>query len=175
MVTSCSHCASPVLQSQYVFDGALCVHALATTFDVAEGNSRLRAELAKAPGRLFGVWCLSPLGFPGWFDTAAELLSALDSEVTETFEMQTGVRQTAVMSIKVQNQLNTFAPFQCDVTPESSSFFSVSPNEGSMNRRSGEPIEVVVRFKPEDSGQHEAYIVFETEDFKNVYKFIGST
>ena len=66
--------------SLYEIDGALCVHALAQTFDVAEGNSRLRAELAKAPGRLFGVWCLSPLGFPGWFDTAAELLSALDSE-----------------------------------------------------------------------------------------------
>ena len=46
--------------SLYEIDGALCVHALATTFDVAEGNSRLRAELAKAPGRLFGVWCLSP-------------------------------------------------------------------------------------------------------------------
>ena len=66
--------------SLYEIDGALCVHALAQTFDVAEGNSRVRAELAKAPGRLFGVWCLSPPGFPGWFDTAAELLSALDSE-----------------------------------------------------------------------------------------------
>ena len=44
-----------------------------------------------------------------------------------------------------------------------------------MNRRSGEPIEMVVRYTPMQSGVvDEAYVVFETEDMKKVYHFIGS-
>jgi hypothetical protein len=45
-----------------------------------------------------------------------------------------------------------------------------------MNRRSGEPVEVVVRYTPDAPGvQTVATVVFETEDMKKVYRFIGST
>ncbi len=62
------------------------------------------------------------------------------------------------------------------ITPDSPPEFSVSPTEGSMNRRSGDPIEVTVRFNPKAPTEGMvATLVFETEDFKKVYKFIGST
>ena len=48
----------------------------------------------------------------------------------------------------------------------------MSPPNGSMNRRSGEPTEVVVRYTPMETGViNEAYVVFETEDMKKVYHF----
>ena len=104
------------------------------------------------------------------------VLDASDTEVTQTFEMRASPRQTDVVEIPVQNDLNTFAPFQCNFVGGSSDAFSVSPNEGTMNRRSGDPIPVVVRYTPRETGNlAEATLVFETEDMKKVYKFIGST
>ena len=41
-----------------------------------------------------------------------------------------------VATILVKNQVNTFAPYQCRFTADSAPEFSVSPSEGSMNRRS---------------------------------------
>lgn len=71
---------------------------------------------------------------------------------------------------------NTYAPYQCGFTADSPPEFSVSPTEGSMNRRSGDPIEVTVRFQPKASTEGlVGTLVFETEDFKKIYKFIGST
>lgn len=45
--------------------GALAVHSVATTYDPVYGNSRLHAEVAKAPDRLFPAWCIAPVGSPG--------------------------------------------------------------------------------------------------------------
>jgi len=99
-----------------------------------------------------------------------------DDVVEQTYEMRASPRQTDVREIKVQNMVNTFAPYRCGLLPGSSSAFSVSPNHGTMNRRSGDPIEVVVRFTPSETGSaQEAMLVFETEDFKKLYHFIGST
>ena len=97
-------------------------------------------------------------------------------EITETFEVRSSPRSTSVTSIQVRNDYNTFAPFQCGLLPGSSPAFFRSPDAGSMNRRSGDPTEVVVRFTPMETGTvHEAYVVFETEDMKKVYYFCGST
>jgi len=49
--------------------GALVVHQVAKSYDPMYGNQRLKPELAKAPGRLFGAWCIGPLGGPGFFET----------------------------------------------------------------------------------------------------------
>lgn len=103
-------------------------------------------------------------------------LSAAGEEITQVFEVRASPRQTTVTSISVSNMYNTFAPFQCDLLPGSSAAFTVTPNVGTLNRRSGDPTEVIVRYKPPDTGVvHEAMVVFETEDFKKVYHFIGST
>ena len=138
-------------------------------------------------------------------------VSATDT-FEQVFEVRASPRQTHVETIIVKNDYNTFAPFQCAFTPTSSSAYTVTPEAGTMNRRSGEPIEVVVRYKPMETGvraeashttvpialatarvdtlltvacvcmlvfplqvQAEGELVFETEDMKKVYKFIGST
>lgn len=107
-----------------------------------------------------------------WDDLA---VSASDT-FEQVFEVRASQRQTHVETIMVKNDLNTFAPFQCGFAPGGSTAYSVTPDAGTMNRRSGEPVEVVVRYKPMETGNtHEAELIFETEDMRKVFKFIGST
>ena len=97
-------------------------------------------------------------------------------EVTQVFEVRSSPRQTHVTEINVINDYNTFAPFRCAFLPGSSAAYSVTPDAGTMNRRSGEPVNVVVRYTPQESGTiQEAILIFETEDMKKAYHFIGST
>jgi len=106
---------------------------------------------------------------------AALTVTAADP-IEQTFEVRASPRQTDVTEIPVRNDYNTFAPFRCALLPSSSPSFSVTPPHGTMNRRSGEPVSVVVRYTPTSSGEvQEATLVFETEDMKKIYKFIGST
>jgi len=103
-------------------------------------------------------------------------LNADGAELTETFSVRSSPRQTSVTDIPVTNDVNTFAPFRCGLLPGAHASFTVTPNFGTMNRRSGEPTGVVVRYTPIATGDiAEATLVFETEDMKKVYKFIGST
>ena len=104
-------------------------------------------------------------------------LKLTDSDVvTETFEVRSSPRQTHVTEIPVRNDFNTFAPFRCAFLPGSSVAYTVDPGHGSMNRRSGEPVNVVVRYTPQETGSvAEAMLVFETEDMKKIYHFVGST
>lgn len=104
-------------------------------------------------------------------------LSVTDSDqIEQTFEVRSSPRQTHVTEIPVRNDYNTFAPYRCEFLPGTSPAYTVSPTAGSMNRRSGEPINVVVRYTPQETGSlNEGYLVFETEDMKKIYKFIGST
>jgi len=105
-----------------------------------------------------------------------ELTLTEADQVTEKFEVRASPRQTEVTEIAVKNDYNTFAPYRCALLPGSSAAFSVTPNHGTMNRRSGDPVNVVVRFTPMDTGTvHEAMLVFETEDMKKIYYFTGST
>ena len=60
--------------------GALVVHAVATTYDPVYGNDRLAPELKKAPDRLFGAWCIAPLGSPGFYETGDEMVRAMGSQ-----------------------------------------------------------------------------------------------
>jgi len=105
-----------------------------------------------------------------------DLVVTEEDTITETFEVRSGARQTFVINIPVKNAVNTFAPYRCDFLPGSSRAFQATPNHGTMNRRDGEPVDLVVRYTPQATCEvHEGTLVFETEDFKNVYKFIGST
>lgn len=105
-----------------------------------------------------------------------ELVITPSDPIEHTYEVRASPRQTVVTDIPVQNLYNTFAPFRCALLPGSSEAFTATPNHGSMNRRSGEPTTVTVRYTPEASGVlAEATLVFETEDFKKIWKFVGST
>jgi len=97
------------------------------------------------------------------------------SEVLEVIELRTSPGGTLVHELSVRNLANVFAPYTCGFTSGSSSAFSVSPEFGTMNRASGAPVEVTVRFSPREMGFTEATLVFQTEDFKKVWKFVGST
>jgi len=57
--------------------GALVVHGVARTYDARYGNERLARELGKCRDRLFGVWCLAPIGDPGFYQTGEELMAAM--------------------------------------------------------------------------------------------------
>lgn len=94
----------------------------------------------------------------------------------EPIELRSTIGSTTVKELPVQNMANTFAPYRCFFAPGSHPAFTVTPNAGTMNRRSGEPVQVLVRFTPQEiaSGMV-ANLVFETEDFKKVWTFIGST
>lgn len=99
-----------------------------------------------------------------------------DDEVEQTFELRGTVGGTVVEEFGVANMYNTFAPFRCVFTGDSASSFSATPEAGTMNRRSGEPVQVIVRYKPQEYGPPTtATLVFETEDFRKIYKFIGSS
>ncbi|KAL1500381.1 hypothetical protein AB1Y20_013038 [Prymnesium parvum] len=74
-----------------------------------------------------------------------ELVVTAADPVTETFELRASPRQTDVTTIFVKNDFNTFAPYRCGFVGGSSAAFAVTPRHGSMNRRSGEPVEVIVR------------------------------
>jgi hypothetical protein len=107
---------------------------------------------------------------------AWEEATALGATQKETTEMRAPVGGVDVANILVKNEMNTFAPFQCRFTSDTPIEFSVTPTEGSMNRRSGAPTEVVVRFNPKEYGDAKVgTLIFETEDFKSVYSIIGST
>uniref|UniRef100_A0A7S1XHY3 Uncharacterized protein n=1 Tax=Erythrolobus australicus TaxID=1077150 RepID=A0A7S1XHY3_9RHOD len=97
-------------------------------------------------------------------------------DVVQTYEVRSGVGVAHVTEFKVKNKFSTFAPFRCAFTSDSHPAFTVSPESGTLNRSTGEPVNVVVRFRPmELMGGATATLVFETEDFKNVYTFVGST
>lgn len=105
-----------------------------------------------------------------------EVTAADVEEVEATFSVNARAGGVSLTEILVSNLYNTFAPYQCDFTTDSPTEFSVSPSAGSMNRRSGEPIKLTVRFQPTAYSEPLlGTLVFETEDFKKVYKFIGST
>ena len=94
----------------------------------------------------------------------------------EVFAVRCAAGQTIITEIPVRNDMNTFAPYQCGFTDDTPASFSVTPTAGTMNRRSGDPVNVIVRFSPKEYGEPmSATLVFETEDMKKVYKFTGGT
>ncbi|MDA0747807.1 MAG: amidohydrolase family protein [bacterium] len=70
--------------------GALVVHGLAKSYDSMYGNARLGTELNKSPDRLFGVWCITPLGEPGFFRSGDELVQALEEADVRAVRLVSG-------------------------------------------------------------------------------------
>ena len=70
--------------------GALVTHGVARSYDPVYGNRRLQAERAKAPGRLFGAWCIVPLGDPGFFADGDALIAAMEAEDVRAVRLMPG-------------------------------------------------------------------------------------
>jgi hypothetical protein len=66
-----------------------------------------------------------------------------------------------------------FSDFRAAFTPGTPMDWTVTPGEGSLNGRAG--TDFIVRFRPQNPGTTEGYLVIDTEDDKWTYKLIGST
>jgi hypothetical protein len=66
-----------------------------------------------------------------------------------------------------------FADFRAAFTADTSAAFTVTPTEGSL--RKNENTTFTVKFKAQQPGVVEGYLVIETEDFKKTWKVVGRT
>ena len=71
--------------------GALIVHGLARSYDPAYGNARLAAEIGRAPDRLFGVWCMAPIGEPGFYPSGDEMVRAMEAAAVRAVQFVPGM------------------------------------------------------------------------------------
>ncbi|KAG8458907.1 hypothetical protein KFE25_004241 [Diacronema lutheri] len=106
-----------------------------------------------------------------------ELAVRADEPIEATHEVLATPSAIGVLEIEVLNELSAFSPFRCGFTADSPSTMTLSPSEGVMEKReTGHPVTVLVRFTPEAYGNPLiGTIVFETEDFRKVYKVVGKT
>mmetsp|Transcript_8527 Transcript_8527/g.12145 ORF Transcript_8527/g.12145 Transcript_8527/m.12145 type:complete len:324 (-) Transcript_8527:185-1156(-) len=81
-----------------------------------------------------------------------------------------GGAQTVDLPIK--NPYMGFADFRMAFTPETPLCWSVTPNEGSLSKTA---TDFVIKFRPENIGVFEGYLVLQTEDLKMTWKVVGST
>jgi hypothetical protein len=78
---------------------------------------------------------------------------------------------------QVLNELSAFSPYRCAFTADSPQSMRHTPSSGVMEKReSGKTVDIIVRFTPDSYGIPViGHLVFETEDFKKVYKIVGKT
>ena len=102
-------------------------------------------------------------------------VSADVAEYEEIIEIaaRTGSMAVGIHEIYLKNPYMGFADFRAAFTPESGNAFSVTPAEGSITQKEATAFQI--RFKPESIGTFEGSLVIQTEDFKKVWKIIGST
>lgn len=75
--------------------------------------------------------------------------------------------------IQLKNPYMGFADFRATFSPDTSSEWIVSPTEGSLTQR--EATIFNIKFKASVIGTSEGCLIIETEDFKKVWKLIGTT
>lgn len=73
----------------------------------------------------------------------------------------------------LKNPYMGFADFRATFSPGTSGEWTVTPTEGSLMQR--EATSFSVKYRPEQVGISEGYLIIETEDFKKAWKLIGST
>jgi len=79
----------------------------------------------------------------------------------------------AVHEMKLKNPYMGFADFRAAFTPDTPQVFTVDPQEGSLRQK--EDTVFTVKFKAQQPGTVEGYLVIETEDFKKTWKVVGQT
>ena len=66
-----------------------------------------------------------------------------------------------------------FADFRAAFTAETSAAFTVTPAEGALRQK--EDTLFTVKYRAQQPGIVEGYLVIETEDFKKTWKVVGRT
>lgn len=90
-----------------------------------------------------------------------------------TIELHSTINRVEIHEFSLKNQFMGFADFRAAFTPDTPMDWTVEPNEGSLTSR--EPTDFIVKFRPQNPGVVEGYLVIETEDFKKTWKVIGNT
>jgi hypothetical protein len=95
------------------------------------------------------------------------------AETEGTIEL--GARQGGLgyHEFSLKNPYMGFADFRATFSPETGPGFTVDPTEGSLMQR--DDTKFTVKFRAEMAGVSEGFLIIETEDFKKVWKVIGST
>lgn len=93
-------------------------------------------------------------------------------ELEGTIEINTRVGGTGYQEFLLKNPFMGFADFRASLTPESGASWTITPVEGALSK---EPTQFSVRFTPGSMGISEGHLIIETEDFKKVWKLVGST
>jgi len=79
----------------------------------------------------------------------------------------------ATHEMMLKNPYMGFADFRAAFTADTPAGFSVTPSEGALKQK--EATMFTVKFKVQQPGLVEGYMVIETEDFKKTWKVIGRT
>lgn len=87
-------------------------------------------------------------------------------------ELNSRVNTAAIFEMALKNEYMGFADFRAAFTPETPAEWTVEPASGSLSK---DPINFIVKFRPQNPGTLEGYLVIETEDFKKTWKVIGGT
>jgi len=107
------------------------------------------------------------------FDMAATLGEASAGEITDTIELHSRINEMSYKEFSLKNEYMGFADFRAAFTPDTdAACWTVDPQEGSLSK---DPVNFIVKFRPNQMGINEGYLVIETEDFKKTYKLIGNT
>lgn len=87
-------------------------------------------------------------------------------------ELSSRLNYPSIFEMALKNEFMGFADFRAAFSNETPADWSVEPASGSLSK---EPVNFVVKFRPQNPGTFEGYLVIETEDLKKTWKVIGST
>lgn len=79
----------------------------------------------------------------------------------------------ATHEMNIRNPYMGFADFRAAFTDETPKAFTVTPTEGALRQK--EDTLFTVKFRAQQPGVVEGYLVIETEDFKKTWKVVGKT
>lgn len=94
------------------------------------------------------------------------------AQLDGVIELHSNLNQAAVHEMSLKNEYMGFADFRAAFTSETPAEWTVEPASGSLSK---EPVNFLVKFRPQNPGTLEGFLVIETEDFKKTWKVIGST
>lgn len=119
-----------------------------------------------------GLTCNTPL-LSQEFDFDSEFGPVTPGDQLEgVIELHSNIGQASVFETALKNEYMGFADFRAAFTPDTPAEWTVEPASGSLSK---EPVNFLVKFRPQNPGTLEGYLVIQTEDMKKTWKVVGST
>ncbi|CAM9854941.1 unnamed protein product [Pylaiella littoralis] len=97
-----------------------------------------------------------------------------NEKIEDTVQCVSSSGRPGHATLTVRSTVMTFEPFRCTFVGDARGF-KVTPEEGTLNRRGGDPLELDVSYKGNGPGDNRiGTLVVETEDDKWVFKIEGA-